>query len=108
MTACATQPTKLDSGCHSGSNKALPPAWRGFWCCAGQVEHQRLDIPRATPLAVQQWEGLIAINYAARAAGITRHMRVGEALKICPDLQAVHVQTLGKWLRLSPLASCSA
>ena len=63
--------------------------------CAGQVEHNRLNIPRATPVAVQQWEGLIAINYAARAAGITRHMRVGEATKICPDLQAVHVQTLG-------------
>ena len=63
--------------------------------CAGQVEHNRLNIPRATPVAVQQWEGLIAINYPARAAGITRHMRVGEATKICPDLQAVHVQTLG-------------
>ena len=62
---------------------------------AGQVEHNRLNIPRATPVAVQQWEGLIAINYPARAAGITRHMRVGEATKICPDLQAVHVQTLG-------------
>ena len=59
------------------------------------MEHHRLDIPRATPVAVQQWEGLIAINYAARAAGITRHMRVGEALKICADLRAVHVQTLG-------------
>ena len=67
---------------------------------AGQVEQKRLNIPRSTPVAVQQWEGLIAINYACRAAGITRHMRVGEATKICPDLQAVHVQTLGTSLRL--------
>ena len=59
------------------------------------MEHHRLDIPRSTPLAVQQWQGLIAINYAARAAGITRHMRVDEALKKCPDLRPVHVQTLG-------------
>ena len=46
-------------------------------------------------MAVQQWEGLIAVNYAARAAGITRHMRVKEAKQQCPDLKTVHVQTLG-------------
>jgi len=28
-------------------------------------------------------------------AGITRHMRVGEAKKKCPELQLVHVQTIG-------------
>jgi len=44
---------------------------------------------------VQQWEGLIAVNYAARAAGITRHMKAPEALVKCPGLQLVHVQTLG-------------
>eukprot|EP00775_Hariotina_reticulata_P003602 gene3602-3867_t len=48
----------------------------------------------ATPL--QQWQGLIAVNYAARAAGVTRHMRVAEAIKICPELQLVHVQTIGR------------
>jgi hypothetical protein len=30
----------------------------------------------ATPVACQQWTGLIAINYPARAFGITRHMDV--------------------------------
>ena len=44
---------------------------------------------------MQQWEGLIAVNYAARAAGITRHMRAPEALQKCPHLRLVHVQTLG-------------
>lgn len=40
-------------------------------------------------------EGLIAVNYAARAQGVTRHMRVGEARKLCPSLQLVHVETIG-------------
>ena len=60
-----------------------------------QVEQKRLGIPREVPCAVQQWQGLIAINYAARARGITRHMRVQEAKSKCPELQCVHVQTIG-------------
>ena len=59
------------------------------------MEHKRLDIPRDVPLAVQQWDGLIAVNYAARASGVTRHMRAGEALKACPGLRLVHVKTIG-------------
>ena len=42
---------------------ALPPCA----CHPTQVEAKRLGIPREVPLAVQQWEGLIAVNYAARA-----------------------------------------
>ncbi|KAL2623530.1 hypothetical protein R1flu_003735 [Riccia fluitans] len=64
-------------------------------CFYAAVEHVRLGIPRDVPLAVQQWEGLIAINYAARAAGITRHERVHQAIKKCPELQCVHVETIG-------------
>jgi DNA polymerase eta len=60
-----------------------------------QVEHVRLSIPKDQPLAVQQWDGLIAVNYAARAAGIARHERAGEALRKCPDLHLVHVETIG-------------
>ncbi len=41
----------------------------------------RLGIATEQPLAVQQWDGLIAVNYAARAAGIVRHERVSEALR---------------------------
>eukprot|EP00198_Chlamydomonas_reinhardtii_P010781 XP_001700118.1 DNA polymerase eta/iota [Chlamydomonas reinhardtii] len=62
-----------------------------FYC---QVEQKRLGIPREQPVAVQQWDGLIAINYAARAAGVTRHMRVREAKKLCPQLRLVHVETI--------------
>ena len=32
-----------------------------------QVEQVRLEIPLETPLCVQQWNGLVAVNYAARA-----------------------------------------
>jgi hypothetical protein len=60
-----------------------------------QVEQQRLGIPADVPTAVQQWEGLIAISYAARARGVTRHMRVAEAKRLCPELRLVHVQTVG-------------
>jgi nucleotidyltransferase/DNA polymerase involved in DNA repair len=40
-------------------------------------------------------EGLIAVNYAARGKGITRHMRVAEAKHKCPELVLVHVETIG-------------
>jgi len=65
-------------------------------CFYAQVEQKRLGIPAEVPCAVQQWEGLIAINYAARAKGITRHMRVHEAKARCPELVCVHVQTIGE------------
>jgi nucleotidyltransferase/DNA polymerase involved in DNA repair len=60
-----------------------------------QVEHKRLNIPREVPLAVQQWQGIIAVNYPARAAGIKRHLNVAEAKKQCPALVLVHVETIG-------------
>lgn len=53
----------------------------------------RLDTDRTKPLAVQQWQGLIAINYPARAHGLTRHITPTEALKLCPDLILQHVAT---------------
>lgn len=41
-------------------------------------------------------DGLIAVNYAARARGVTRFMRINDAKKACPDLRCVHVQTIGE------------
>ncbi|TPX49243.1 DNA-directed DNA polymerase [Synchytrium endobioticum] len=58
-----------------------------------QVEHVRLNISKEIPLAVQQWQGLIAINYPARAHGIKRHVTPKEAKDLCPDIQFVHVAT---------------
>ncbi|EED17546.1 sister chromatid cohesion protein (Eso1), putative [Talaromyces stipitatus ATCC 10500] len=58
-----------------------------------QCEMVRLGTPRDTPLAVQQWESLIAINYAARPFGITRMLSATEAKKRCPELVLQHVAT---------------
>ncbi|PHH88466.1 hypothetical protein CDD83_7503 [Cordyceps sp. RAO-2017] len=58
-----------------------------------QCEMVRLGIPEDRPLAVQQWQGLIAVNYPAREAGISRHCNIAEARKLCPDLVAQHVAT---------------
>ncbi|KAI9649371.1 DNA-directed DNA polymerase eta rad30 [Ciborinia camelliae] len=58
-----------------------------------QVEMVRLGIEEDKPLAVQQWQGLIAINYPARAFGLNRHITITEAKKLCPDLICQHVAT---------------
>ncbi|KAI3327195.1 impB/mucB/samB family protein [Xylariaceae sp. AK1471] len=58
-----------------------------------QCEMVRLGIDKEQPLAVQQWQGLIAINYPARKFGIGRHCTVTEAKKLCPNLIAQHVAT---------------
>ncbi|KAL7320120.1 N-acetyltransferase eso1 [Mucor circinelloides] len=61
-----------------------------FYC---QVEQVRRGIPFDTPAAVQQWHGLIAVNYAARAKGIKKMTNVTEARKLCPEIQLLHVAT---------------
>lgn len=53
----------------------------------------RLGTPRSTPLAVQQWDSLIAINYPAREFGVTRMIPATEARRICPDIVLQHVAT---------------
>ncbi|KAH8923603.1 DNA/RNA polymerase [Atractiella rhizophila] len=58
-----------------------------------QFEMSRLSLPRDLPVAVQQWQGLIAINYPARAFGITRHEKIEDAKKKCPNIRFVHVAT---------------
>lgn len=44
-------------------------------------------------LQVQQWNGLIAVNYPARVFGITRHESPADALLKCPELMLVHCAT---------------
>ncbi|ORX98034.1 hypothetical protein BCR34DRAFT_593320 [Clohesyomyces aquaticus] len=58
-----------------------------------QCETVRLGISPDHPLAVQQWQGLIAINYPARAFGLGRHITSTDALKLCPELRLQHVAT---------------
>ncbi|CEL02962.1 Putative DNA polymerase eta (Eurofung) [Aspergillus calidoustus] len=67
-----------------------------------QCEMVRLGTPRETPLAVRQWDSLIAINYPARESGITRMISAREARAKCPDIVLQHVATFregegGKW-----------
>ncbi|KAI9743811.1 MAG: DNA-directed DNA polymerase eta rad30 [Claussenomyces sp. TS43310] len=58
-----------------------------------QCEMVRLGIAEDQPLAVQQWQGLIAINYPARKFGLNRHVTITEAKKLCPELITQHVAT---------------
>ncbi|KAI7906602.1 uncharacterized protein BX663DRAFT_198658 [Cokeromyces recurvatus] len=63
-----------------------------FYC---QVEQVRLGIPFDVPLAVQQWQNLIAVNYAAREFGIQKMTTLQEAQKKCPTIRLIHVATYG-------------
>ena len=60
-----------------------------------QVETKRLGLDPAQPLAVQQWQGIIAVNHPARDAGIRRHHTAAEARRLCPTIALVHVETIG-------------
>ncbi|KAJ2761360.1 N-acetyltransferase eso1, partial [Coemansia nantahalensis] len=54
---------------------------------------QRLALGPDVPLAVQQWQDLIAVNYPARRRGVRRMDTVREARAKCPELVLVHVPT---------------
>ena len=58
-----------------------------------QCEMVRLGVDESQPLAVQQWQGLIAINYPAREYGLNRHVTVTEAKTKCPEIVVQHVAT---------------
>ncbi|KFY73502.1 hypothetical protein V499_06418 [Pseudogymnoascus sp. VKM F-103] len=58
-----------------------------------QCEMVRLGLPEDKPLAVQQWQSLIAVNYPARTFGISRMLTAKEARKLCPDAILQHVAT---------------
>ncbi|KAJ1030514.1 hypothetical protein NDA16_001423 [Ustilago loliicola] len=59
-----------------------------------QFEASRLGLDATVvPIAVQQWQGLIAVNYPARDTGVSRFESIPEALKKCLDLHLVHVAT---------------
>ncbi|KAI9434193.1 DNA/RNA polymerase [Lactarius indigo] len=61
-----------------------------FYAACEQV---RLGIDPSRPLVVRQWDALIAVNYPARAFGITRMSNWRDAIKKCPELMVVHVAT---------------
>ncbi|XP_063359777.1 DNA polymerase eta [Cydia amplana] len=60
-----------------------------FYC---QVEEKLNPELKGQPIAVVQYNpwkggGIIAVNYVARARGVTRHMRGQEAKEKCPEIQ---------------------
>ncbi|XP_023949743.2 DNA polymerase eta [Bicyclus anynana] len=60
-----------------------------FYC---QVEEKLNPDFKGKPIAVVQYNpwkggGIIAVNYVARAMGVTRHMRGDEAKEKCPEIQ---------------------
>ncbi|XP_001985566.2 DNApol-eta [Drosophila grimshawi] len=67
-----------------------------FFC---QVEEKQQPQHRGKPLAVVQYNawrggGIIAVNYAARDKGVTRHMRGDEAKALCPDIVLCQVPNI--------------
>ncbi|OAA63343.1 sister chromatid cohesion protein [Niveomyces insectorum RCEF 264] len=58
-----------------------------------QCEMLRLGVDEDTPLVVQQWRNIIAVNYPARKFGIGRMINVNEAKRLCPALVVQHVPT---------------
>ncbi|GBP66596.1 DNA polymerase eta [Eumeta japonica] len=67
-----------------------------FYC---QVEEKLNPELQGKPVAVVQYNpwkggGIIAVNYEARAKGVTRHMRGDEAKEKCPDIYLPSVPCL--------------
>ncbi|XP_018793219.1 PREDICTED: DNA polymerase eta [Bactrocera latifrons] len=67
-----------------------------FFC---QVEEKLNPQLKGQPIAVVQYNawrggGIIAVNYAAREKGVTRHMRGDEAKERCPEIQLVKVPNI--------------
>lgn len=74
-----------------------------FYC---QVEEKLDPSLKGKPIAVCQYNswmggGIIAVNYAARDRGVTRHMRGDEAKKHCPDIELVKVPSIREKADLS-------
>lgn len=66
-----------------------------------QCEMLRLGTDDDTPLVVQQWRNIIAVNYPARKFGITRMISAEKAKGMCPSLVVQHVPSWkegeGQW-----------
>ncbi|TGO50932.1 hypothetical protein BOTNAR_0374g00020 [Botryotinia narcissicola] len=58
-----------------------------------QCEMVRLRLDASQPLAVQQWNATIALNYAARGFGFSRGASVEEVKRLCPNIIMQHVAT---------------
>jgi len=64
---------------------------------AAYASFERVErgIDEATPIGVQQWNNLIAVDHAARAKGVSKMCSASEAKRICPEMLVMHVDTIG-------------
>lgn len=61
-----------------------------------QCQQVRLGLTKHDPVVCRQWNGLIAISYAARRYGIGRHETAMSAREKCKDIIFAHVATFKK------------
>lgn len=61
-----------------------------------QCEQVRLGLQKSDPVVCRQWNGLIAVSYAARQYGVTRHETAMTARVKCPNIVFAHVATFLK------------
>ena len=59
-----------------------------------QVEMKQHNIDLSKPVAVLQWNSIIALNYVAKKSGVKRGMSCFEALEVRNDMIFVHVATI--------------
>jgi DNA polymerase eta len=59
-----------------------------------QVEMKQHNIDLGKPVAVLQWNSIIALNYVAKKSGVKRGMSCFEALEVRNDMIFVHVATI--------------
>ena len=80
-------------------------------CFFVAVEQLRRPALRHLPVAVQQHQDIISVNYAARAAGVRKHMVPAKAREILHPIggQVVHVHTeAGSRVSYKPYMQVSA
>ncbi|XP_038073485.1 DNA polymerase iota-like isoform X2 [Patiria miniata] len=70
-------------------------------CYYAQVEMVRNPALRTKPLGIQQKYLLVTCNYVARARGVTKLMRITDALQRCPDLVIVNGEDLTHYREMS-------
>ncbi|XP_022107648.1 DNA polymerase iota-like isoform X2 [Acanthaster planci] len=70
-------------------------------CFYAQVEMVRNPALRTKPLGIQQKYLLVTCNYIARSRGVTKLMRITDALQRCPELVIVSGEDLTHYREMS-------
>ena len=84
----------------AGPKKRLPELWcvLDLDAAFAAMLAVRLGFPPHVAVLVRQWDGIIALSYAAKRVGCTRLMNVNQALALCKSkgvaVAAVHVEVI--------------